>query len=642
MAAVLMLLAGFMEASGFGLLRIAMSESYELQFPFYGCQEKCGDLQVSYPFGIGEGCFFPGFQVICKQGTPYLAVSDFEVVEISQGEVRVKSDKFTTIACLTEPLGNGSKIEFTKDGPFTICDRSNSYTVVGCNALGKVLDVYGADTIKLECRSTCPIWGTMENGICTGIGCCQVPLPRIQNSMLIFAGSGVGEAPGLPSSNCSRAFVMEGGGYNFIVSDAWNFNGSGKFPVKLNWTIKEGHCEADGMVNQGICGVNSYCEQSKSDIINPGYLCKCLEGYEGNPYLNGSRGCHASIFCVGLVCSYSYLYWLRKKRLLVKMRAEYFRRNGGVLLQQYICSDRGIATKCVRIFSTTELEKATNNYNCCQILGCGGEGTVYKGILKDGKVVAIKKSQFMKARGKVDRIVNELVVLSQINHRNIVKLIGCCLETEIPLLVYEFISGGTLYQKLHQDRKQSVLHISWKDRLRIAIEVGEALSYLHSFASTPIFHRDVKSSNILLNEHNTAKLADFGLSRLVSIDEVRVSTAVMGTIGYLDPEYYNTGQLTEKSDVYSFGVVLLELLTGRKPVRHEETRDYSSLVMHFQSHVGSHNIFEILDERIVGENYIEEMRVAAEIACKCLNGIGALRPTMKTVVKELASIASES
>ncbi|KAK9110704.1 hypothetical protein Sjap_018764 [Stephania japonica] len=324
------------------------------------------------------------------------------------------------------------------------------------------------------------------------------------------------------------------------------------------------------------------------------------------------------------------------------MRAEYFRQNGGVLLQQCICSDRDIGTKCVRIFSTTELEKATNNYNCCQILGCGGEGTVYKGILEDGKVVAIKKSQFMMARGKVDQIVNELVVLSQINHRNIVKLIGCCLETEIPLLVYEFISGGTLHQKLHQETKQSGLHISWKDRLRIAIEVGEALSYLHSFASTPIFHRDVKSSNILLNENNTAKLADFGLSRFVSIDECRVSTAVMGTIGYLDPEYYNTGKLTEKSDVYSFGVVLLELLTGRKPIRHEETRDYSSLVMHFQAHVGSHNIFQILDERIVGENNIEEMRVAAEIACKCLNGIGALRPTMKTVVNELALIACES
>ncbi|KAK9110703.1 hypothetical protein Sjap_018763 [Stephania japonica] len=263
----------------------------ELQFPFYGCQEKCGGLKISYPFGIGEGCFFPGFQVICKQDTPYLAGSDFEVVEVSQGEVRVKSDKFTATACLTEPLGNGSKIEFAKDGPFTICDRSNSFTAVGCNALGKVFDVNDADTIKLECRSTCPTRGTMENGICTGFGCCQVPLPRIQNSMLIFAGSGVGEAPGLPSSNCSRVFVMEAGSYNFIVSDAWNFNGSEKFPVKLNWTIKAGHCEVDGTVNQGICGVNSYCEQSKSDI-NPGYLCKCLQGYEGNPYLNGSRGCH--------------------------------------------------------------------------------------------------------------------------------------------------------------------------------------------------------------------------------------------------------------------------------------------------------------------------------------------------------------
>uniref|UniRef100_A0A6N2KHR1 Protein kinase domain-containing protein n=1 Tax=Salix viminalis TaxID=40686 RepID=A0A6N2KHR1_SALVM len=196
------------------------------------------------------------------------------------------------------------------------------------------------------------------------------------------------------------------------------------------------------------------------------------------------------------------------------------------------------------MFPSKELDKATDHYNANRTLGQGGQGTVYKGMLADGKIVAVKKSK--------------------INHRNVVKLLGCCLETELPLLVYEFIPNGTLFQFLHVPNEEFPL--TWEIRLRIAAEVAGALFYLHSAASIAIFHRDIKSTNILLDEKYRAKVADFGTSRSVSVDQTHVTTMVQGTFGYLDPEYFQSSQFTDKSDVYSFGVVLVELLTGQKPI----------------------------------------------------------------------------
>ncbi|KAJ4813304.1 Wall-associated kinase family protein [Rhynchospora pubera] len=288
----------------------------------------------------------------------------------------------------------------------------------------------------------------------------------------------------------------------------------------------------------------------------------------------------------------------------------------------------------MKIFGIADLEKATNKFDQARILGCGGHGTVYKGILSDLRVVAIKRSNTI-IESEIDQFINEIVILSQVNHRNVVKLLGCCLETEVPLLVYEFISNGTLSDHLDVQGRNS---LPWKDRIRIALETARAISYLHSAASMSVFHRDLKCTNILLDDCLTAKLSDFGASKSVKIDQTGLTTAIQGTYGYLDPEYYYTGRLTEKSDVYSFGVILAELLTRKKAYSSSTPSENGNLIAQFLTVVAENRLFDIIDSQILEEGPVEQLEEVALLIERCLRMKGEERPGMKEVEVRLELI----
>ncbi|CAM0904017.1 unnamed protein product [Alopecurus aequalis] len=372
------------------------------------------------------------------------------------------------------------------------------------------------------------------------------------------------------------------------------------------------------------------------------FNCRCPPGSKGNATL--PNGCVKSIntgLIIGLSVSSGpavLLLFLVSKVIIRKLRREkakklkqrFFNQNRGKLLQQLVSHKSDIAERM--IIPLRELEKATNNFHRTRKLGGGGHGTVYKGILSDLHVVAIKRSNIVVKR-EINEFINEVAILSQINHRNIVKLIGCCLETEVPLLAYEFISNGTLCDYLHKEPTRS---IPWEDRLRMASEIGKALAYLHSSISIPVIHRDIKSANILLDDGLAAKVCDFGASRYIPRDQTNMTTKVQGTLGYMDPTYYYTGRLTEKSDVYSFGVILIELLTRKMPIAYRSS-DGDGLVAKFLQLLADRKLVEILDPQVMDEGGSQVEEVAA-LAMLCIKLRAEERPTMRQVEMTLEGL----
>ncbi|PQM38083.1 wall-associated receptor kinase-like 1 [Prunus yedoensis var. nudiflora] len=364
--------------------------------------------------------------------------------------------------------------------------------------------------------------------------------------------------------------------------------------------------------------------------------CYCPDGFEGNPYLlETCQGLGAGLGLLLLLIGAWLGYRFLKKRRTMKRREMFFKRNGGLLLEKQLSSGE-VNVEKIKLFKSKELEKSTDNFNTDRILGQGGQGTVYKGMLTDGRIVAVKKSKIVD-ESQLSDFINEVVILSQIIHRNVVQLLGCCLETEVPILVYEFIPNGNLSQYIHEQNEEFPL--TWEVRLRIAMEIAGALSYLHASAAFPIYHRDIKSTNILLDAKYRAKVADFGTSRSVAIDQTHLTTLVHGTFGYLDPEYFQSSQFTEKSDVYSFGVVLVELLTGQKPISFRRSQEEGkSLATYFITSMQLDRLFEILDAEVVKGGSKADIILVANLARRCLNLSGRKRPTMREVTAELEGI----
>lgn len=293
-----------------------------------------------------------------------------------------------------------------------------------------------------------------------------------------------------------------------------------------------------------------------------------------------------------------------------------------------------------QLFSYKELDHATQSFNAKQELGGGGFGTVYRGKLSDGRMVAVKKLNQGGSQG-IQQFLNEVEVLSKVRHPHLVRLLGCCMER--PLLVYEYVPNGSISQHLHGGKK---CDFPWETRLEIAIQTAEALAYLHFLVDPPIFHRDVKTTNILLDKDMKVKIADFGLSRLVvNMDNTHISTAPQGTPGYLDPDYHESYHLSDKSDVYSFGVVLMELVTAKKAVDMARERKEINLASLAVAKIHSGCLLEIIDPDLLGLFPVYPMaqvmvEQVAELAFRCLATEKDDRPSMKEVLAELQRIQS--
>ncbi|PQM33862.1 wall-associated receptor kinase-like 8 [Prunus yedoensis var. nudiflora] len=615
------------------------------------CSSQCGSVtQIPYPFGIEAGCYLDDwFQIICDNSASppraFLNVTGLEVLEISvEGTLKVESP-ITFSNCSNKPVGR--QTPNLEGSPF-VFSLKNRFTSLSCGRIALMTSLDGS-TIA-GCLSICDdsSTGYLRTKSCTGMNCCQTTITPYLRSF----NTSFGAALNADRKACKSAFLVE---HDWFTSNSTNVSAIDEMdyvPMVLEWHVLDlNYTKFD------IYGTNNWTDDKSTDCSSS--QCFCSKGYHGNPYL--LHGCQdinecedpdhpnrcGSGICINYPGSSQQCSWnvvsanwhmvgaqSDKERKDMKRKEKFFRQNGGLVLEQQLSSGE-LNVEKVKLFNCKELEKATDHFNADRVIGQGGQGTVYKGMLADGRIVAVKKSKMVEG-GEVGQFINEIVILSQISHRNVVKLLGCCLETEVPLLVYEFIPNGTLFQYIHHRNEEFPL--TWETRLRVSIEVAGALSYLHSAASFPIYHRDVKSSNILLDEKYRAKVADFGTSRSISIDQTHLTTLVRGTFGYLDPEYFQSSQFTEKSDVYSFGVVLAELLTGQKTVSFMRSQETRSLATYFLLSMEANNLFAILDAQVMKDGEKDQIVAVANLAKACLNLNGRNRPTMKEVAVELEGI----
>ncbi|XP_009356568.2 wall-associated receptor kinase-like 1 isoform X2 [Pyrus x bretschneideri] len=650
------------------------------------CSSRCGNVNIPYPFGIGRNrdCYFDeGFEISCNKTTgnvPVLRQTGLEVLNISiaDGTIQVKNP--VTFFC----AGNSGRQPANLTGtPFVYSERQNRFTAVSC---GHVAWVSSDEYFVGGCRSICEGTGINYGNCEVGINCCQTTIPPHLSAITISTDIHRGRGD---DCNNDYAFLVDKNWFRSIasVSDFSVNEYHENVPVVLKWSLNFDHT-SDKLFHRFIGRNESRADDDPMPCCTklnatPPYdqsrlQCSCPRGFEGNPYLGdpcydidectdqkicgnggasscmnipGGHTCYivaqrtrVKLILIGLGAGMGLLlllisaWWIHKvlkKRKNIKRKQIFFKRNGGLLLEQRLSSGE-VNVEKIKLFKSKELEKSTDNFNVDRILGHGGQGTVYKGMLADGKIVAVKRSTIID-ESQLSYFINEVVILSQINHRHVVQLLGCCLETEVPLLVYEFIPNGTLSQYIHEQNEEFPL--TWEIRLRIATEIAGALFYLHTSATFPIYHRDIKSTNILLDAKYRAKVADFGTSRSVAIDQTHVTTLVHGTFGYMDPEYFQSSQFTDKSDVYSFGVVLVELLTGQKPIFSSRSPEQvRSLATYFIISMQEDRLFDILDAQVVKGGSKADIAIVANLARRCLNLSGRKRPTMREVMAELEGV----
>ncbi|KAG4975177.1 hypothetical protein JHK87_031998 [Glycine soja] len=597
----------------------------------------CGNTTVPFPLSTTPTCGDPSYKIRCSSSNTLVfdtLNNSYPIESIDPNAQRfvIRPAPLLTNTCVsTDKVHQGIQLNTTL--PFNI---TSSNTIMYLNCTTTLLQ----SPLNCSAASACHsyIKATASAAACQGAGplCCTYRTGGSSNSYMLR----------VRDSGCSAysSFVN--------LNPALPVNRWPEPGLEIQWlSPKETVCGSQ----QDCDSATSTCGPDASSALGI-RRCFCNDGLVWDPIqgvcakkitCQNPGGCDDSTsrtaIIAGSVCGVgaalilaviAFLLYKRHRRIK-EAQARLAKEREGILN----ASNGGRAAK---LFSGKELKKATNDFSSDRLLGVGGYGEVYKGILQDGTVVAVKCAKLGNPKG-TDQVLNEVRILCQVNHRNLVGLLGCCVELEQPIMVYEFIENGTLLDHLQGQMPKSRGLLTWTHRLQIARHTAEGLAYLHFMAVPPIYHRDVKSSNILLDIKMNAKVSDFGLSRLAQTDMSHISTCAQGTLGYLDPEYYRNYQLTDKSDVYSFGVVLLELLTAQKAIDFNRAADDVNLAIYVHQMVAEEKLMDVIDPVLKnGATTIEleTMKAVAFLALGCLEEKRQNRPSMKEVAEEIEYIIS--
>ncbi|KAL1219083.1 Wall-associated receptor kinase-like 14 [Cardamine amara subsp. amara] len=581
------------------------------------CNGICGNLTLSYPFGFSDGCKIKFNCSAAKQAK----IGDFSVLNVTGDHIFVAVPQNCTRTVQDMDL---------LFNEFYAPTSANSFLMEKCT---NAADSCSIKQTFLEAQLNL----TRCNNSSESISCFSLDTnSSSKHSEKFFS------MKDLRKSSCSLLYsslAFESVGASAGI--ALEFE-----RVKLGWWLK-GNCTTAN------CSKTAKCRDFETPDGNAVHRCLCPADYYGGFI----TPCRRVIAVTELrECHGSRLVWGRCRTtlgiivggtvggvLLLATLALFFfcKRRRSVPLRSHLSAKRLLSeaagNSSVAFFPYKEIEKATDGFSEKQRLGIGAYGTVYRGKLKNDEWVAIKRLRNRDSES-VDQVMNEIKLLSSVSHPNLVRLLGCCIEQGDPVLVYEYMPNGTLSEHLQGDRGSG---LSWSVRLTVATQTAKAIAYLHSAMNPPIYHRDIKSTNILLDYDFNSKVADFGLSRLGMTESSHISTAPQGTPGYLDPQYHQCFHLSDKSDVYSFGVVLAEIITGLKVVDFTRPSTEINLAALAVDKIGSGCIDEVIDPILdldLDAWTLSSIHSVAELAFQCLAFHSDMRPTMTEVADELEQI----
>ncbi|XXG46363.1 hypothetical protein AAC387_Pa02g1227 [Persea americana] len=638
-----------------------------------GCSDQCGNVIIKYPFGIGtngkgENCFLsPAFAVDCDEDGPTLLNAEsnksFIISEIKfPNQVVLQSNKMMAVDCTYTNTSNFTQsVSFNLEKTFTVSAQANRFRAMGCDTTAYINNT--AESFTSRCDTQWMISsGAKKHG---GLGQCQIAVPAGSSGYRYSVTDQFDYERSACWRNCSFAVLAEEKFefstevYDSYLEGPLKVNTSISYPLVAEWAINVSSCSSK---NSNICGENAWCNNTVSETGLSRFHCYCNQDCEGNPYLNGTDGCRTKgspfptipvAIAGGVVLaatlgasSYSYWSWAQKKAImkLTSKLLQELKDNGDLSSPDApvdpdldgvdgLDDDTGpgditnpnepnTAGNNPRDFNQQDLKRAIKFYQKARRIAIwAGRRRVARADLPGQGPVDIRKYT-VQERSQLPLFVKGVRTLSRtVIHANVARLLG--ISTRERSLIYKQFSDRTLRDSLHNSPSDRP---SWEERLKIALGTARGLAFAHSKG---LYHGNVKSSNILLDEKCNCKLVEFGVARVW-----RKNTLLNSSRGYVDPEYMNLGtdRLIASMDVYSFGVVLVELITGHDPSSKAfNRRGRSSLALVFISAVDEGRLQEVVDHNIWAEERKEQLLGVAELAKECLQQGGKGRPKMQRV-----------